>query len=177
MPDSLPPLSIDPQEPAAAFDPVLEVGAGPGTLLGRLVRSVRLWAHTPPGARAALFAGGADASPQGLTGDLELDPALAAPVGQLAAVVLRPGEAADREVGIACLAVADWARAAGARSTATLFAETAALVFARPTGTKTRRSTSPSTRSRTGWSPSPPDPGDKRRPRRYPPGTFFGSGR
>jgi hypothetical protein len=100
---------------------VAELGAAAGVALWRALRDLRLWAHTPPAARARLFADGqaarrwASLRPDGIAPDLW------APLGVVARLVESPGDADRPRLLHACRRIVAWLDERGAAETASRF--------------------------------------------------------
>jgi tetratricopeptide (TPR) repeat protein len=105
-----------------------ELTSGHAATLLFLLRAVLAWsAH--PDRRPAVDSAALERAERTL---LARGPdALASPAGLLAGYMARPESASAREVAWACICVSDWASEQGARATAVLFAQAAALAWPR----------------------------------------------
>lgn len=110
-----------------AWDAVLRELPDPAALPAwETLRCLRLWLATEPARRAGLFREGAQARRELELIHQTFDLDLAGPLSVLAEL-LADGSTEPGEVVWACLCVAEWATLRGARETAGLYAETAAL--------------------------------------------------
>lgn len=98
-----------------------------GLLLWQTSRDVALWAGTPVGDRAHLFADGDAEARISQLAATELPPPIAAAVDTIHAMLTLAGRADVSVLSICCLEVAAWARREGLVHTATAFAQAAAL--------------------------------------------------
>jgi tetratricopeptide (TPR) repeat protein len=110
-----------------AWDAVLRELPDPAALPAwETLRCLRLWIATEPQRRAGLFREGAQARRELELVHQAFDLELTGPLSVLAEL-MADGSTEPGEMVWACLCVAEWANLRGARETAGLFAETAAL--------------------------------------------------
>lgn len=98
-----------------------------GGLLWRSLRTVLLWAETPPRKRGGLFLPGSEEARLADLLCLFPESSIEAPLATLAEVLGAPGAVDARQVALACTRIAHWAQNRGARQTQWEFAHAAAL--------------------------------------------------
>ncbi len=105
-----------------------EIPGDLGLTLWRSARNVLLWAETPAGSRAALFAGAAARTRRDELVHADVDPELRAPLSVFTDLLRDPAGADVLRLVNACRRVAAWAEQRGAMHTVLEFSQAAALV-------------------------------------------------
>jgi tetratricopeptide (TPR) repeat protein len=125
----VPPAITHGDEPFQGAGVLEEFGGGLALVLWQSVRDVSLWASSEE-ERRELFAPGAEARRRTAIRAAGLEPALEAPLLEIAELLGNPGALNGELAARACLLVAQWADERGAVATALAFAQSAA--FAAP---------------------------------------------
>lgn len=124
-----PPLLSEPGRTLEGSGILEEVHGGLGVALWQALRSVTLWASSPPGERAGLFTPAADSHWTGILAEIRPPLPLVAPLRRVTTLLAAPECSSVEEIVQACCRISRWAEKGGTLGTALAFAQAAAMAF------------------------------------------------